>query len=325
MQVLPTLHGAQVMELLEGSDPAPAKTMEVEGSAVANPAYSAWLARDQQVVSFLTKSMNKDFLSHMFGLQHASEIWEAIEALFASESKAKVAMLRAALINTKKRDMSASQFISKMKGFASELAATGRIIDDEELKEYILGGLDAQEYTSLVTSVNANPSTTLQDLCAQLSAYDYRQQMMAESGQGSNSFSSSANTATRGRPFYNNRGYSRNRGRQSGRQNGPQHRSNYQYRGGNRGGCGRGRGRTPSPQQDVTCQICKKYGHPANECWWRYSNNDDDSMSGDKNAHIASYGVDTNWYTDTGATDHITGELQKLTTQEKYTDRKSVV
>ena len=99
------------MELLEGSDPAPAKTMEVEGSAVANPAYSAWLARDQQVVSFLTKSMNKDFLSHMFGLQHASEIWEAIEALFASESKAKVAMLRAALINTKKRDMYASQFI----------------------------------------------------------------------------------------------------------------------------------------------------------------------------------------------------------------------
>ena len=111
MQVLPTLRGAQVMELLEGSDPAPAKTMEVEGSAVANPAYSAWLARDQQVVSFLTKSMNKDLLSHMFGLQHASEIWEAIEALFASESKAKVAMLRAALINTKKRDMSASQFI----------------------------------------------------------------------------------------------------------------------------------------------------------------------------------------------------------------------
>jgi histone deacetylase 1/2 len=33
---------------------------------------------------------------------------------------------------------------------------------------------------------------------------------------------------------------------------------------------------------------------------------------------MAGYGVDTNWYMDTGATDHTTGELEKLTTREKY-------
>uniref|UniRef100_A0A453J993 Uncharacterized protein n=1 Tax=Aegilops tauschii subsp. strangulata TaxID=200361 RepID=A0A453J993_AEGTS len=31
-----------------------------------------------------------------------------------------------------------------------------------------------------------------------------------------------------------------------------------------------------------------------------------------------SYGVDTNWYMDTGATNHITGELEKITMHEKY-------
>jgi histone deacetylase 1/2 len=31
-----------------------------------------------------------------------------------------------------------------------------------------------------------------------------------------------------------------------------------------------------------------------------------------------SYIVDNTWYTDTGATDHITGELEKLSTREKY-------
>uniref|UniRef100_A0A453T288 Uncharacterized protein n=1 Tax=Aegilops tauschii subsp. strangulata TaxID=200361 RepID=A0A453T288_AEGTS len=30
-----------------------------------------------------------------------------------------------------------------------------------------------------------------------------------------------------------------------------------------------------------------------------------------------SYGVDTNWYMDTGATNHITGELEKLTMHDK--------
>jgi hypothetical protein len=31
-----------------------------------------------------------------------------------------------------------------------------------------------------------------------------------------------------------------------------------------------------------------------------------------------SYGVDTNWYIDTGATDHVTDELEKLSVHERY-------
>lgn len=31
-----------------------------------------------------------------------------------------------------------------------------------------------------------------------------------------------------------------------------------------------------------------------------------------------SYGVDTNWYMDSGVTDHITSELEKLMARDKY-------
>ena len=63
------------------------------------------------------------------------------------------------------------------------------------------------------------------------------------------------------------------------------------------------------------CQIC--YRHHlggARVCWWRYEENDQE----EKEAHAVSYGVDTNWYADSAATNHITGELDKLTTREKY-------
>jgi hypothetical protein len=48
-----------------------------------------------------------------------------------------------------------------------------------------------------------------------------------------------------------------------------------QGRGGGRsnpgGGQGRGRGwRLTTPWVDVTCQICKKEGHTAKDCWWRF-------------------------------------------------------
>uniref|UniRef100_A0A453J9B2 Uncharacterized protein n=1 Tax=Aegilops tauschii subsp. strangulata TaxID=200361 RepID=A0A453J9B2_AEGTS len=57
--------------------------------------------------------------------------------------------------------------------------------------------------------------------------------------------------------------------------------------------------------------ICKKTNHIAKDCDWHYAD-DNNSNSQRKKIVVApdvSYGVDTNWYMDTGATNHITGEL----------------
>lgn len=59
-------------------------------------------------------------------------------------------------------------------------------------------------------------------------------------------------------------------------------------------------------------------------CYKRF----DSSFSGppQKTASAATslYGVDTNWYLDSGATDHITGELEKLTIRDKYNGGEQV-
>jgi hypothetical protein len=41
-------------------------------------------------------------------------------------------------------------------------------------------------------------------------------------------------------------------------------------------------------------------------------------------SYDASYGVDTNCYTDTGATDHVTSELDKLSTKDKYMGKEKI-
>jgi hypothetical protein len=53
------------------------------------------------------------------------------------------------------------------------------------------------------------------------------------------------------------------------------------------------------------------------DCWYRF---DENFTTYDKYAGAAttSYGVDSNWYTDTRAIDHITGELEKLIVCDKY-------
>ena len=78
-----------------------------------------------------------------------------------------------------------------------------------------------------------------------------------------------------------------------------------------------------SPWQDgVYCQICKKEEHSAGDCWWRYG--DDDDTPPPPKVPKGAYGVDTDWYIDTGATNHVTGQLNKLNVHENYQGRDQI-
>jgi hypothetical protein len=66
-------------------------------------------------------------------MQSTTKVWAAISNMFASASRMKVQHLRAALIDTKKLNMTADEYFNKMKGFASELVAAGKPLEDDEL------------------------------------------------------------------------------------------------------------------------------------------------------------------------------------------------
>jgi hypothetical protein len=66
------------------------------------------------------------------------------------------------------------------------------------------------------------------------------------------------------------------------------------------------------------CHVCCKVGHTADKCWYRY---DEDYVPDARHTAATattSYNVDKNWYADSGATDHIMSELDKLVVHEKY-------
>jgi hypothetical protein len=170
-------------------------------------------------------------------------------------------------------------------------------------------------------SVSAKTNCTVSDLHDLLRAFEHRQNMLSSSNP--KGFEPSANSASRGggggRGYYKKNNHGRPRGREEDKErNGGGGRRPPQ--GGRGHGCGRGRGGDPPRHRDnIMCQICKKEGHSAYTCWWRYADNDnDDEYYNDEKEVNAAYGVDTNWYTDTGATDHIIGNLEKLMIRDRY-------
>lgn len=85
-------------------------------------------------------------------------------------------------------------------------------------------------------------------------------------------------------------------GRGAGR--GSRGRANNTSRGGrNNGGRGHGNYTNPSKPSKPKCQLCKKDGHMAGTCWYRFD--EDLVIPEEKSANVAShghgnYGVDSN-------------------------------
>lgn len=145
---------------------------------------------------------------------------------------------------------------------------------------------------------------TISELFIQLLSFDQRQDLRHGGTQNS------ANSASRGGRGAG-RGFVKGRGGKRGGNTGGGGSHNLGRGHGNGGHLGNYHSNNGGRPPKSTCQVCFKDGHTTTECWHRF---DPDYVPNNRSASAAmnNYGVDSNWYTDTGATDHITGELNKL-------------
>jgi hypothetical protein len=158
-QILPTIHAARLEGLLSGAEELPEEYISVTNADKTvvkqpNPAYSAWVARDQAVLGYLLSSLTRETLLHVSRCKTSAQAWYALAYLYSSQSRARSVNTRIALATTKKNQLSVSDYYAKMCHYADELATSGTALRDDELVAYLLAGLDA-EYNSVFTVVVA--------------------------------------------------------------------------------------------------------------------------------------------------------------------------
>ena len=232
-QVLAALRGAQLADWLETNTEPPARYLpkkkpgDEDEVPVANPEFGAWVAKEQIVLSYLLTNLSKEILGHVNTETTAKGTWAAIEALFASQSRAKIISTRMALTSATKGTSNISEYFTKIKSLADEMAAASRKLQDEEFVSYVLTGLD-QDFDSIVSAVAARVEPiTVNELHTQLIAHEQRLEMRNGGNQ------SSANLATKGKSGGGN-SYRGGRGG-SGRNGGRGNRGGFTRGGGNNG------------------------------------------------------------------------------------------
>lgn len=305
-QILPTMRGALMMGYLDGTTRAPPKEIEAKQDEkivkIPNQDYIQWMAKDQQILGYLLASLSREILVHVADKKTAAELWQTIEAMFSSQTRARSINTRIALATTPKGNMSVAEYIGKMKTLADEMASAGKPLEEEELVSYILSGLD-MEYNPIVSTLvgRAEPAS-VGEVYSQLLSFEQRIRLLQ--GVQGGPLQSSANSAMRGRGGFQ---HSFQRGRGRGRGIGGRGSNNYTS-------SRSSYGEDTRPK----CQLCKKRGHTVETCWHRFDHDFIPPSEKMAAAATTSYGVDTNWYIDTGATDRITSELDKLTVRDRY-------
>ncbi|KAK1652805.1 hypothetical protein QYE76_070610 [Lolium multiflorum] len=340
-QVLPILRSNGLMCHV-GKDSAPpseiANPQAGEAGAPAripNPAYIAWYKQDQAILTAFLSSLTPEVFGIVVLANTAEEAWTTLASSLASQSTSRVMHLRNQLAETKKLDSPASVYFNRIKEISDTLTSIGHPLRQEELVSYLLAGLD-EEYDAFVDRVsNRETPLPLRDVYAQLC--NNEQRLEARKAQ------------LRGDVHSAHLGHRGNGGPRSSRPDffkpspPPSMLPTPSFVRGDGGTGARGFDQTQSQDRPrPTCQLCGKLGHVASRCYKRFKKDflgigNDGRNNGDRQAaaathgghhagnggqnhggHTPSYAIDPGWYADSGATDHLTSELDKLTLKERY-------
>ena len=267
------------------------------------------------ILSALISSLSETVLAYVVNCCTSCDVWLCLEKMFTSQFYARQMQLHRQISTLKKGDSSIVDYFHKF----TTLAAIEQPLSDYQLVSFFMSGLGSK-YDSMVASIQTHSRPyTLDDLYGLFLSHELR---IAQNQPTVDLSHASANYA-------NN--FSSHCSNNSGGQGGGRNNSNPFSP-----GCGsfsnsqwnnRGRGRGRNNSNRPVCQVCHRPGHVALAFYHRFDNSYIAESSQNMHALYARPHVafDLNWYSDSGATHHLTNDLANLNVRAKeYTGLETI-
>lgn len=351
-RIVPVIRSNELLGFIDGTDVCPPEFLSNESAEnILNPEHSLWVKKDQILLSWLTATLSEKVLSTIFGLHTSKLVWTALANKFASQSQSRISHIKRELQSLRQGSKTCSDYILEAKNWSDQLAAIGKPIEDDDLINFLISGLNPT-YNAFITTftlISRDKSLSFDDFQNELLSHEmllnqqqlaapdvstfalftnrpgYRQQYNPRnkqnfnrgpprgSSQRPNSFS------TPPFPSHRSNGFSP---QNSTHQNSAQHQFSTAPSSVNSTSNSFNRPVTRPP-----CQICGKSGHQALDCFHRM----DYSYQGrHPPPQLAAMVAQTNtvledsWFADSGANAHITNDLATLEIQQPFESNETV-
>ncbi|KAF9666636.1 hypothetical protein SADUNF_Sadunf16G0249500 [Salix dunnii] len=244
-QLLPLFRSYGLMGIVDGSEPSPSKfsSTEHQTQGVLNSDYVVWQYKDQTTLGWIISSLSPAVVSTIYGLETSRLAWQALGARFAAPS-------------------------TSLKSLADELSAVGKPIDDSYLILSVLNGLNSSFHSFVTTYMllAKEKSMSFSDFHAELLNFDLMQKFHSQTiHQETGSYAAFYSHKPGSKTGFRNSNKMRFSGPSKGSSPGfSQFRQPLPHLPSSPSSTAASNTRSRSP-----CQICKRDGHQALDCFNR--------------------------------------------------------
>ena len=303
--------GLDLIGFIDGSKPCPPSTITTQDKVIVNNDYTQWIRQDKLILHAIVASITELVIPLIATSKSSHEAMSKLTNIFASRTRSRIMSLKKKLSLATQGNKSVVEYLQSMRSIADELALAQALVADDDLIIFILNGL-GMEFREISTAIRARESAiSLEELHDKLTDFEsvikHEEIVVAPAltanlvrkGQGSNfqkqksyNFRGTEN-GFQGNSFYNS----------SKTQYYPAKKKFIPYN-------------TSTNGNRPTCQLCGKFGHSAKVC-----RNYKISSVQEPVANFAQFS-DTvgaqNWMMDSGASHHITTDLNNLSLYSDY-------
>uniref|UniRef100_A0A2N9G1B4 Uncharacterized protein n=1 Tax=Fagus sylvatica TaxID=28930 RepID=A0A2N9G1B4_FAGSY len=228
------------------------------------------------------------------------QFWSTLETTFSHRSKSRELRLKDELQHIKKDAKTIVEYSHEFKSVCDQLAAMGRPVDDLDKIHWYLRGLGSSFSTFSTTQLSLSSLPSFTEIVPMAESYENFVKSLELPSTGSTSAAFTASCSNK-----------------SASARGGGHAS--------RGSRSRG-GSRYQRNRPIRCQICRGEGHYATSCRDRYSHSSNiaNIMEAFTSCTLND-NQDSDWYTDTGATAHMTNDATQLDKSNTYTGKDRVI
>ncbi|KAJ9561818.1 hypothetical protein OSB04_006978 [Centaurea solstitialis] len=155
-QVEALLYGLDLFKFIDGSHPTPKPTTAADGSETPHKDYLPWFRQDRLLFGALVGSLSPQIVPLITGAASSHEAWQILAKTYASPSRGHIKQLKHRLKQTTKTPtQSITEYMQQIKTITDELASLGKKMDDEDVIDAILTGLDQSSYKPILDAIHA--------------------------------------------------------------------------------------------------------------------------------------------------------------------------
>ncbi|KAK9049688.1 hypothetical protein SSX86_031342 [Deinandra increscens subsp. villosa] len=325
-QIEALLYGLDLYKFIDGSHPAPQPIKATDGSSTPDPNYATWFCQDRLLFGALVGSLSPSIVPLITGASSSRDAWQILAQTYASPTRGHIKQLKHRLKqSTKTPTQSITDYMQTIKSTVDELAILGKKMDDEDVIDIILHGLDQTHYKPIIDAIHArdtpiafnelhekliNHELTLTQLSGNQALHQPASVFYTQSRPGNKS-SSPRNTHANHRPT--------------------SHVSSSRPNANASGLLATPTSSTGTKPYLGKCQWCQQLGHSIHTCTifkqqhpnisvpsFRKSSQKNMPQAYTMHASTNTGSHSTNWLFDSGASHHVTNDLNNLSIHTPY-------